>query len=575
MTETRKFPWWIIAGAAILAAGYLPTLTTPFDFIDDGNLVYPSPRPTLAAHAGLWWEKVAANYEHLGPFRPTLWVHWQLQANLLDGDAFKWRLYRLVWCGLAAGMLLWLFRELGLHPVGALLAGALAMWNPYRNEIWTSLTLAEGVAMPYALFALVAARKAAQSERPLKWEVASAAAVLVALGCKNTFAAIVPPQVVLRMWPDGVSLREAWRRNGWRSLALAATLVLPVAHFAYFKAHWHPGQYETHGPSAAQFGRMLSGLKGAVSLDFMAAGLVLAAVAVWVGRKNLTPRPPSLRGNGENEGDAFSPPRSGEGPGEGLHPAYRAAFLCAGLLVAGGLFVYLPMSMMSGRYSMPAVWGLDILVAVLLTALVAVPESAWRKVAWAGVCGGLAAVMVANVGRQEKFAARARLLWDAVRHVEATAPPDARIAWVSGDSLKGELNVEEGIHFQWHLYHRGRGDVRVGLFDADGKPLDRVELPPLAGEPDFRLCGVTAIDPAGLWDAERSFAAAYWLGRRKYDCHLSRRHPPALHADNTHQEEAAKLFRAMLPPPPPPLPPNPNDPFPQFGWGGVGVFEGP
>jgi len=30
--------------------------------------------------------------------------------------------------------------------------------------------------------------------------------------------------------------------------------------------------------------------------------------------------------------------------------------------------------------------------------------------------------------------------------------------------------VEEGIHFQWHLYHRGRGDVAVGLFDADGRP---------------------------------------------------------------------------------------------------------
>src|SRR5437764_76306 len=83
-------------------------------------------------------------------------------------------------------------------------------WNPYRNEIWTSLTLAEGVAMPYALFALVAARKAARSARPLRWEVASAACVLVALGCKNTFAALVPAQVALRMWPEGLTLREAW-----------------------------------------------------------------------------------------------------------------------------------------------------------------------------------------------------------------------------------------------------------------------------------------------------------------------------------------------------------------------------
>src|SRR5581483_11061305 len=123
---SSRFPWWVVAGAALLAAGYLPTLATPFDFVDDGNLVYPTPQPTFAAHVSLWWEKVRANYEHLGPFRPTLWVHWQLAANLLDGDALAWRIYRLIWCGLAAGMLLWLLRELGVHPVAALLAGALA-----------------------------------------------------------------------------------------------------------------------------------------------------------------------------------------------------------------------------------------------------------------------------------------------------------------------------------------------------------------------------------------------------------------------------------------------------------------
>src|SRR5437588_988755 len=300
MNDSPQFPWWIPAGALLLAAGYLPTLHTPFDFIDDGNLVYPAPAgTTLRGHAELWWEKVRANYEHLGPFRPTLWVHWQLQANLFGGDPLPWLLHRLLWCGLAAGMLLWLFRELGVHPVAALMAAALAMWNPYRNEIWTSLTLAEGVAMPYALFGLIAARKAATSARPLWWELGSVAAVLVALGCKNTFAALIPAQIALRMWPDGASLKEAWKRNGWRSLALGVSLLLPAAHFVYFKLHWHPGQYETHGPTLAQLGRVLGALKGAVSLDFMAAGLVLTAAAVWVARKNLTPRPPSLGGKGE------------------------------------------------------------------------------------------------------------------------------------------------------------------------------------------------------------------------------------------------------------------------------------
>ena len=106
------------------------------------------------------WGKVVANYEHLGPFRPVLWCHWELAADLLGGSEFGWRLTRLVWCGLATLMLLWLFAELRMARVAALAAAAIAMWNPYRNEIWTSLTLSEGVAMPYALLALVCACRA-------------------------------------------------------------------------------------------------------------------------------------------------------------------------------------------------------------------------------------------------------------------------------------------------------------------------------------------------------------------------------------------------------------------------------
>src|SRR5207248_942183 len=67
MDSPPHSPRWIVAGAVLLAAGYLPTVATPFDFVDDGNLVYPTPQPTLAAHASLWWDKVQANYEHLGP----------------------------------------------------------------------------------------------------------------------------------------------------------------------------------------------------------------------------------------------------------------------------------------------------------------------------------------------------------------------------------------------------------------------------------------------------------------------------------------------------------------------------
>jgi len=507
--NTERFPWWIPLGGLLLAALYLPTLATPFDFIDDGNLVYPAPAGLgLKGHAELWWEKVEANYEHLGPFRPTLWVHWQIQANLFGGDPFLWRLHRFIWCGFAATMFLWLFRELKVHPVAALLAGAVAMWNPFRNEVWTSLTLAEGVAMPYAIFALVAARKAAHSPSPLRWEIASAIAVFVALGCKNTFAALVPAQMLLRLWPDGVPFREALRNNWRRTAMLGVTLAMPIAHFIYFKNHWRPGQYETQPVSLAQFGRLLSLLKGTSSIEFLGLGIALATVCLFKNRTSPATTASGLSG--------------------------RPALLTGIVLLGAGIVVYLPMNMIAGRYAMPAVWGLDILLALLLSALIALPLTVWKKAAVGATCVAVAAIAISNVGRQEKFAARAKMLWEAVDYAEKNAPPGSRIAWMSGDSAKGGLNIEEGIHFQWHLYHRGRGDLKVGLFDEAGQPLARVELPQLDGPPTFAMAG--KVVEVMEWEPERDFAANYWLGRKKYECRLLQKGTRGFVAENAFKE---------------------------------------
>ena len=138
-----------------------------------------------------------------------LWAHWELVAELCDGDVLSWRIARLVWSMLATGMLLALMRELRLGAVPSLLAAALAMWNPYRNEIWTSLTLSEGVAMPYALGGLVVCRPGeSRSDARGRGTWRRCSACLAALGCKNTFAAIVPAQLYLRMYADGGSWRE-------------------------------------------------------------------------------------------------------------------------------------------------------------------------------------------------------------------------------------------------------------------------------------------------------------------------------------------------------------------------------
>ena len=238
-----RFPIWIFIGAVVISAGYLPTLRTPFDFVDDGNLVYPAP-PGTTDYTSIWWEKVRANYEHLGPFRPTLWVHWELFANLFDGNPLVWRIERLIWCGIATGMMLWLLSELSIPRMASLIATAAAMWNPYRNEIWTSLTLAEGVAMPYALLALIAARKGATSQRAWIWDLTAVMGLTIALGCKNVFIALIPSIVIMRMWVDGQPFREVWRTNGWRSLLLVSPAVFVISLFILLVG---PGKYSVDG----------------------------------------------------------------------------------------------------------------------------------------------------------------------------------------------------------------------------------------------------------------------------------------------------------------------------------------
>src|SRR5436190_19752213 len=53
----RRFaPWLVLAGALGIPCVYLPTLATPFDVVDDGNLVYPEPPMTLGEPHALAWD---------------------------------------------------------------------------------------------------------------------------------------------------------------------------------------------------------------------------------------------------------------------------------------------------------------------------------------------------------------------------------------------------------------------------------------------------------------------------------------------------------------------------------------
>ena len=481
----RPFPLSLLAAGFLFALGYWPTLGAPFDFMDDGNLVYPTPGLTARGHVELWWDKVAANVEHLGPFRPVVWAHWQLQANLFGADPLAWRLARLLWCGVAGTMLLALLRELKIHPIAALVATAAAMWNPYRNEIWTSLTLAEGVAMPYALLALWASRRAAVAQKPWRFDLLAIGGLLLALGCKNVFIALFPAMLALKIWPEGKTWSESIHSHGAALVAYLLPVLLPLGHFFYFQTHWHEGQYETPGPSWDQAKQFALWLKGAAGLDFLGAGFGFILATLLMRRVAIVRNSPALA--------------------------------CAALLALGGFAVYLPMHIMCGRYTMPAVWGVDIGFALLLTNFLNVPVSAWTRLGWAGISAGMIALVVASIGRQEKVATRSRMLWAVVHHIEEDAPPGACIAWIGGDSEQGELNAEEGIHVYWHLLHRGRGDVRIGLMDATERPLARVELARLQKPPEYRIAARPSSESLN-WQMDRAFEFPYRFGRKRFGC---------------------------------------------------------
>ena len=485
--------WWAIAWGCILASLYLPSLTTRFDFIDDGNLVYPAPSMPFADRVALTWSKVIANYNDLGPFRPVLWAHWEVQADLFAASAVRWRLARLLWTLVAAATFLSLLITLRIRPGVAVFTTALAMWNPWRNEIWRSLTLSEGVAMPYAVTALVCAPRAARDSRPWRWDLAGAACMLAAVGCKNTFAALVPAQALLRVAPDGRDLRAGWRRHGCAVIALSLVLLVPIAHFVIYLLHWHPGQYVVGAPSLAQLGALLRAILGAVSIGFMAPGLLLAGFAVVAAQS------------------ADSTERSRTWTDRlGWHE-YRGAWLVGLLLMAFGIAVYLPIQGVAGRYSIPAAWGADLWIAALLSTLADGSHSRWRTAAAVALAAGLVAVAVASLGSQDKFAARARVLWQALEFVEHTAPRGTCLAWVAGP----DLNIAEGIHFSWHLTGRGRSDLCVQLLDDHEVRQERPEVPHSDQVPTFAISGGHQALDNVRWRQVGEFSTSYWAGTRQ------------------------------------------------------------
>jgi hypothetical protein len=480
-----------ILGASMLIGGlYLFNVQTPFDFIDDGAIPHSLPEKGLAGWLQDAWNYVLADYHGRGTFLPTTWTFWRLEATLFGPDPMPWRLTWALWCMISAFMMMALMCELRIAVGASIAATAFAIWNGHRIEIWTNLVSPEALAMPFATFALFAAARAGKSRHPLFLDLAGMLAVMVALGCKNTFAAVIPAQVFLRVVGDRESLIDGLRRNWKAGLLVSLTVLWPLVHILHFRANWRPGQYVVEGPSLTGLTRLLAGWRRGVLTPFVAPPLLLAMIAVWVNT----------------------------GPGvllTALYCRYRRALIAGALLAAAGLLVYLPMGWAAGgpgRYTIPAIFGFDLLLAVAFSELIRLPVSKSRRTAIFVLYGALAVAAVYNLALQDRFRARAVVLTDFLNEVETRASAGSIIGWPG--SYSDSPTLGEGIHFRWHLQQRGRHDIHF-RFLTEGQNSQTTAAD--AERPSI-VVGSTAPElagHAGSW-SPRTLTAPYWFGLRAF-----------------------------------------------------------
>jgi hypothetical protein len=259
-----------------------------------------------------------------------------------------------------------------------------------------------------------------------------------------------------------------------------------VAHYVVFLSTWRPGQYETR-LSWSQGAGMVKALVSAAGLPALGLGVALAAAALA---------------------------RRRVGPWHDYPQAWRAGWV----LVILGLGIYLPMPGVSGRYTIPAAWGTDLLLAALVSTLARQPAGRLGQAARVGLCAGLLVVLGMLLGRQDKFAARADLLWQVMTYLEgrAASGPGKCLAWVDGPDLPGS----EALHFYWHMRARGLMLPTFREFDRRGDPVYRPETLVVGCFPLAALTGEPEPPPRDRWRLHREFAAPYRGGLAAYRCYL-------------------------------------------------------
>jgi hypothetical protein len=337
---SRPQKWLALAAATTIAALYLFNLQTPFDFIDDGAISHDVAFTGLANWLRASLETVKSDYANRGTFLPTIWTFWRAEATLLGPQPVLWRAVWVRWCAASAFPMILLMLELKVALLPAFAATAFALWNSHRIEIWLNLASPEALAMPFALLALICAARASRNSRPTWLDAAGICCILLALGCKNTFIAVLPAQAFLRVVNANESVIEGLRKRGATGALLCTPAIWPIIHLYHLQTNWHPGQYTVPGPS-------FKGLFNAIN-GWRKSFITLATAHVWM-----------------TAGAAILNSRQFQ-----FLRFYRNALIVSVLLIFAGLGVYLPMGTAAGgpgRDSIPAAWGADIILAVILS----------------------------------------------------------------------------------------------------------------------------------------------------------------------------------------------------------------
>lgn len=488
------YSWWaVVAGAAIIPCLYLHNLTVPFDFQDDGVLIYAVGGTDLIDWFSRVWHLVIGDLVGLGPFRPTYWFVLQTAAAAFGQAPALWRLLFFTWSIVSAASMILLMRELRIGLLAALCATALVIWNFRSGSIWIYIGHSENIAFAFTCLALICAVRAGRSARPIGWDVCGFLCALAALGTKNTFAAIVPAQLLLRAAPEGVDLLGGIAKHWTAILFLGSTLLLPVVHLFVFSTMAHgPTAYAMGLPTLHGVRTILNGYMQAMSLPFLAPALVVAAAALTDQTRRTAGTATIFASLGSAMRDVFD--------------AQRAAFLAGGLLAAAGAAIYMPMNVGGGRYTVPGVIGLDIIWAAFLTSFFHLQPSRLKTAAALLLTAGMVVVAGGGWLYAERMGAQEKVYNDALNYVERTAAPHTSVAWAA--------SPPEGQHFEWHLRAHGRGDIKLTAVGTKG---DADALRPDKSTP-LLLISTDPAPPARpeSWSAPVVFERATWPGFQRY-----------------------------------------------------------